>query len=314
MLTSFFGNSKPVHFLVLGGFLILAFVWSAYFVSGEARGIIPILSNILVLGATVLGLVVMDFIVSKNQLTRRNSFSIFFYTCFLAMVPVVFLQSQMLWANFFLLLALRRIISLRKESNSEKKILDAAVWITVASFFYFWSLLYFLPLLIAVVQKPNLIYKQLLIPIVGFFAVLLVNTALQILRTGSFSWFMEWHQPIDLDFSVYNSLHILIPATLILTLILFSLTNVLRKFKVVSMKEKSSYMLFFIILAISLAMSLCGTEKNGSEMVFLFAPAAILCANYIEGEDTGNSDRIESWFKELLLWSVMVLAILLLMI
>src|SRR5690554_2263794 len=111
MLTSFFGNSKPVHFLVLGGFLSPCFLWTVLLDSNGPQGSILIFSHIVVLVATVLSIIVLDFIVSKNQLTRRNSFTIFFYTCFLAMMSGVFLQPEMLWANFFLLLALRRIVS-----------------------------------------------------------------------------------------------------------------------------------------------------------------------------------------------------------
>ena len=315
MLTSFFGNSKPVHFLVLGGFLSLCFLWTVFLDSNGPQGSILIFSHIVVLVATVLSIIVLDFIVSKNQLTRRNSFTIFFYTCFLAMMSGVFLQPEMLWANFFLLLALRRIVSLRKEINSEKKILDAAVWITVASLFYFWSLLYFFPLLIAMVLKPNLTFKRLLIPLVGFFAVIIINIAFQIIRKGSFHWLWDWFEPIDFTLSVHYSPPSLVAASIILALIILSLTNMLLKFNTASLKDKSDSMMFLIIIAISFALSLSGDENNGTEMVFLFAPTAILCANFLEeGGKRITLGRKESRFKEILLWTVMLSAIVILVI
>src|SRR5690606_21793740 len=123
--------------------------------------------------------------------------SIFLYSCFTLMFPMIFLNSEILFAQIFLLLAIRRTVSLRKDTNSEKKILDAAIWITVASLFYFWSLLFFIPLWMGVARKPNLTYKQMLVPIVGFMAVFILYTAYQLLIHDSFSWFFNWKNPVD---------------------------------------------------------------------------------------------------------------------
>lgn len=311
MLTSFFGKSKPVHFLILGAFISVAFIWALFIESDVSIKANSILYSALILAVTLLSVFLLDFIVSKNHLTRRNAFAIFFYSCFMVMLPIVFLHSEILWANIFLLLALRRIISLSNDTNSEKKILDTAVWTTVASLFYFWSLLFFIPLWIAIVQKPNLTYKQMLIPIVGFFAVLLINTAYQVMVYGTFGWLFEWKQPIDLDFSAYNSVRVLIPATLVLTFLIFMWVYSLRSLTSVSLKEKSNYIIFFIVIATTLTIAMCGSNKDGSELIFLFAPTAILCANYIEGSEKlgyGKKDVTEYWFKETLLWVVALLA------
>ena len=311
MLTSFFGKSKPIHFLILGAFITFGFIWTLFIESSTDISIGDLLFKALLIGVTVLSVILLDFIVSKNHLTRRNAYSIFFYSCFIVMLPIVFLHSEILWANIFLLLALRRIISLRNDSNSEKKILDAAIWITVASLFYFWSLLFLVPLWIAVIQKPNPTYKQMLIPIVGFFAVLLLNTAYQLLMHNTFSWFLEWQQPISLDFSAYNSSKILIPATLIFGLLIWTGFYRLRYLSSVSLKERPNYWMLFIIVTAALAITLCGPHKNGSEIFFLFAPTAILCANYIEGIQSDSykeRDKVEFWFKEILLWVVVLFA------
>src|SRR5690606_16620146 len=131
-------------------------------------------------------------------------------------------QHKILLANAFLLLALRRIMSLRSDKNSSKKILDASIWITVASLFYFWSLLFFIPLFIAVFQKPNTNYKQILIPFTGFVAVLIINTAYQLLANDSLFWFADWQETISFDFSKYNSASILVPITVILAFFIWA--------------------------------------------------------------------------------------------
>lgn len=311
MLTSFFGKSKPAHFLILGAFITLGFVWSLFIGFSGAFSIGEFLVKALILAVTVLSVILLDFIVSKNHLTRRNAYSIFFYSCFVIMFPIDYLHSEILWANIFLLLALRRIISLRNDNNSEKKILDAAVWITVASLFYFWSLLFLIPLWMAVVQKPNLTYKQMLIPIVGFLAVLLLNTAYQLLMYETFSWFSGWKQLVGLDFSAYSSPKVLIPVTLILALLVWTGFHRLLHLASVPLKERPNFFMLFIIAATTLAIAVCTPEKNGSEIIFIFAPTAILCANYIEGVKSDGyreRDKVEFWFKEILLWVVVLFA------
>ena len=311
MLTSFFGKSKPVHFLILGAFITLAFLWNYFVDSDHSFDTGDFLLKLLLLAVTILSIILLDFIVGKNNLTRGNAYSIFFFSCFIVMLPIAFVHSDIIWANFFILLALRRIISLRNDNNSEKKILDAAIWITVASLFYFWSLLFFLPLWIAVIQKPNPTYKQTLIPIVGFFAVFLLNTAFQFLIFHSFSWFFDWKQSIELDFGAYNSYKILIPATLILALLVWTGFYRLQHVASISLKERPYFYMLFIIGATSIATAVFGPVKNGSEMIFLFAPTAIFCSNYIEGFKSPTykeRDKVEMWFKEILLWLVVVFA------
>src|SRR5690606_33527378 len=171
---------------------------------------------------------------------------------FLIMLPRVFLNLEIIWANFFLLLALRRIISLRKDNNSEKKILDTAIWTTLAAVFCFWSLLFFIPLWFAIIQKPNLTYKQLLIPIVGFFAVLLIHASYQIIAHDKLQWIFQLKQPINFDFSLYNSAELLIPASLILTLLVFTWLFRLRSLASLSLKERSNYLVFLLIVLTTL--------------------------------------------------------------
>lgn len=226
------------------------------------------------------------------------------------MLPVIFLQHKILLANAFLILALRRIMSLRSDTNSSKKILDASLWITLASLFYFWSLLFFIPLWIAIIQKPNSNYKQMIIPITGFMAVLIINTAYQFFVYDSFAWFFDWKKPISLDFSKYNSAAILVPVTVILGFYIWTSMYRVLRFSSVSLKEKSNYFLLLYVSITSLLVAILGPEKTGAEILFILAPVSIIAANYIENFGTDRyveKDITEFWFKEIMLWMVVIL-------
>ncbi len=310
MLTSFFGKSIPLNYLILGVFIVAGYLLGA--ISGSLVVITPYLlfvhSAFIIL--SVLIMLLLDFIIRKNHLTKTNTFAILFFTCFMVMLPVIFLQHKILLANAFLILALRRIMSLRSDKNSSKKILDASFWITIASLFYFWSLLFFIPLWIAIIQKPNSNYKQILIPFTGFAAVLIINTAYQLLINDSFAWFFNWMEPVSFDFSKYNSPSVLVPATVILAFYIWTGVYRTLRLSAVSIKEKSNYLLMLYVSLISLLTALMGPEKTGAEILFVLAPISIIAANYIEGFETDRyveKDITEFWFKEIMLWLVVVL-------
>ncbi|MDN3723119.1 DUF6427 family protein [Aequorivita sp. SDUM287046] len=310
MLTSFFGKSSPVNYLILGVFIVVGYLFGS--ISGSSLVITPYL--LFVHGAfillSVLMLLLLDFIIRKNHLTKSNTFAIFFFTCFISMLPVIFLQHNILLANAFLILALRRIMSLRSDRNSSKKILDASVWITIASLFYFWSLLFFVPLWFAIIQKPNSNYKQMLIPFTGFLAIFMMNTAYQLLMSNSFDWFFNWNKPISFDFSKYNAASVLVPATVILGFYIWTGAYRIIRLSAVSLKEKSNYLLMLYLSITSLLVALFGPQKTGAELLFVLAPVSIIAANYIEGFDTDRfmeKDMSEFWFKEIMLWLILIL-------
>ncbi len=310
MLTSFFGKSIPLNYLLLGIFIAAAYILGTITgLSSINTSILFVIHGVFII-LSVLSMLLLDFVIRKNQLTKNNSFAIFFFTCFMAMLPIIFKAHTILLANLFLLLALRRIMSLRSDTNSSKKILDASVWITVASLFHFWSLLFFIPLWIAIVQKPNSNYKQMLIPITGFLVVFLINTASQLLIYNSFEWFFNWKQPISFDFSKYNSASILVPITVILGFYIWTGVYRISKMTSIPSKHKSNHFLLFYVSIISFFVALLEPEKTGAEILFILAPVAIIAANYIENfgmKRYVKKDVTEFWFKEIMLWLVLLL-------
>ncbi len=310
MLTSFFGKSNPINYLILGVFILAGYLLEI-FSGNNASNSISIFFVYGVIGILiVVSMLLLDFIIRKNQLTKNNTFAILFFSCFLVMLPVIFLQQNILLANLFVLLSLRRIMSLRSDKNSSKKILDASIWISAASLFHFWSLLFFIPLWIAIIQKPNATYKQMLIPFIGFLAILIINTAFQLLLYDSFSWFWNWQEPISFDFSVYNAASILVPVTIILAFYVWTGVYRILKISTVQLKERPNYILLFYVSITSLFVAVTTPEKTGAELLFILAPIAIIAANYIENFETERyveRDAAEFWFKEIMLWLVVIL-------
>ena len=307
MLTSFFGNSRPVNFLLLASFILIGYLVSVLFGSELQIEVQSISAHLVLSAICVFSMLLLNFIVTKNKLTKLNTLTVLFYSSFMVMLPAVFMEDNIIAANFFLLLAFRRIVSLRKDTNSSKKILDASVWITVASLFYFWSLLFFVPLWIAILQKPNTNFKQVLIPFIGFLAVIIINIALQLLVDNSIDWIFEWKDPVSLDFSVYNTVKTLLPATVIIGLLIWAGIWKLFMLPTLPFNERSSHLLTLYIGVISLLIALATPDKTGAELLFVLAPLSIITTNYFE-KKSKKHDALEYWFKEILLWLVVVFA------
>ncbi|PKA82903.1 hypothetical protein ATE92_1043 [Ulvibacter sp. MAR_2010_11] len=300
MLTSFFGKSNPVNYLILGIFIGLGYIIAIFTGPPIEFSLQNIVAYIFGLGLCVFTMLLVDFIIRKNDLTKPNTFGILFFSCFLIMLPIIFFDRNILLSNAFLLLALRRILSLKSEKNPEKKVLDASLWISIAAFFYVYSLLFFAVLFLAILRKKHTTYKHLLIPFVGFFGVFAIATAYNYVVFGSFNWFFEFDALINFDFSAYNSVALLIPLTILVTLIIWTSIHRLYKLASVAKKDRPNYLLMLIITAAAVLMVLASPQRTGAELLFLVSPLAIIAANYVESIS-------EFWFKEVLLWLVVLL-------
>lgn len=317
MLTSFLRKSRPIHALIFASVLVLS-----YLVNGlRQEEFQSDYKALLTYGVTIfvifLLLFLLDFIIKKNDLTEKNAFGMFFFTVFGILFIDAFSYSNIVFAAVFLLLAVRRIISLDKNTRVANKILDASLWITLASLFHFWSMLFFIPLWIAIVLKSNANYKQMLMPFVGVFMIALIAIASRLLIDDSLQWFLTWDKTISLDFSAYNNPLVLIPTLLVLGLFVWTVIVGLFNKKTRTSPSATKYALLLTITFGLLAVALASAERSGAEMVFVLAPISVFVANYFEKEprkESGEKNKAVAIFKESLLWMLLLVALGLLVI
>ena len=295
MLTSFFGKSKPVNFIIVSVIIILVwFYWSLTTLEQITSGSFFKMHTAL-LFVILFTVFLLNFIIRKNNLTGINTFSVFSFGCFILLFPELFFQSKVIFANLFLLFAFRRIMSLNSGLNVEKKILDASIWITIASLFYFWCIVFFIVLFVSVFQLRSKNYKLILIPFVGVSAIIIIITALKLVFTNSFLWYLEVDTSLSLDFQNYASRPLIIPVLFLCLLLIWTLTHKLIKFSEIRLKDKSNSYLLILILIISAITILIVPNKNGAELMYIMAPLAILTSNFIEKSTL-------FWVKEMFLW------------
>lgn len=299
MLTSFFGKSTPINFLILSIYLFIGYFFATFRGTGELLTIEKIAIHLVFVGLMIFSLFLLDFMVKKNDLSRPNSYDILFFVCFIMLVPMVLTNGTLIFTNVLLLLALRRILSLYSEKNTEKKILDASLYISLACLFYFYSLFFFVVLFLAVIRKKHTTYKHLFIPIAGFLTVFVLAVTYHLVVNDSFGWFYSWKPEISLDFTGYNNITLVIGLSIIATFLLWTTFFRLIKLSSIARKERPNYLLIIVVLMVTLAMAFFSEQKTAAEFLFLMAPLAIITANYIEKIN-------EFWFRELLLWAIVI--------
>ncbi|MFD2551545.1 DUF6427 family protein [Bizionia sediminis] len=299
MISKFFKKSTPVHFVLVLLGLFVGFGIANYRLSSE----VSILWAVQKLGIFIIcfaALFVFEFFSSKNKLTQKNSYNLLFYGLFMLLMLQTLTHTKLIVAHFFILLALRRLVSLRSQKDVKKKILDAAIWISLASLFYFWSILFFVILYAALVLYVINGTKNWLIPVVGALSVGLIGCTVLILLGIPVLYFIQQiNTSISLDFSALNTRQIIIGATCYLSYFVWASVYYLFNIKNKAKNYRPSYMLILLTAIIGLLIIGIAPEKTGAEFIFLVGPLALIVTNYVEHIS-------EKWFREILIWLLIV--------
>lgn len=298
MITSIFSKSKPINFIMVAGFVIALFI-----ISNFAMLFTDVNSTLKASGRLTIAvffIFLLDFIISKNNLTKKNSYAIMTFGLLFAMFPETLKFSDLLFSNLFVLFALRRLISLQTNLHIKKKFFDAGFWIMMATLFYFWSILFFAVVIVGLIYHSKNNLKNVIIPFVGVTAVVLLLIAYNIVVYDTYVKPTNFSRFASIDYSVYNSGEFILKFTVLFTSFVWVLIYFFRTIQDKNKKLKPSLFLVAWSSVIAILIAVIAPVKNGSEFIFLFAPFSIIMANYIEVVS-------EKWFKEVFI-SLLIIA------
>ena len=300
MITSFFNKSRPIYFIIVFFIALLAFIIVRINRINEVITIDFVLKQALVLFIIFGSILLLNFIVNKNSLTNKNNYEIVLFSLFLLFITQTTNHSNVLLSNFFVLLGLRRIVSLRSSKNTKKKLFDAAFWIAVAALFNFWSVLFFVLIILSLILYTDNNIRHWIIPFLGVLSVFIICSSVSVVLYDSFFEIFNLSPGVSYDFSNYNSVQYLIAITVLLSFGVWSSIFYLQNIKKKKKALRSSFKTIILAAVIGFFIVIQAPIKNGSEFLFLFAPLAIIIANYIDIIQ-------EKWFKEIFL-AVLVIA------
>ncbi|TYB74212.1 hypothetical protein ES677_04850 [Bizionia gelidisalsuginis] len=282
MITSFFSKSKPINFLIVFLISFIALLTAVFKYESGAFTLERIVKLGLVFGVSYVSILVVDFIVTKNSLTGKSNYEILLYSLFLLLVPQVFTNQEVLFSNLLILLAIRRIVSIRTQKEVIKKLFDAGFLVALASLIYFWAALFFIVILLALFFFSEQRLKNWLVPFVGFSAVIVVAITASVVFNDTLYGYLTLAPQVDFDLSHYNSIQFMVAITVLLSFGLWSSIFYLKDLNTKTGTFKPAYKVVFVSCLVAAAILIIAPNKDGSEFVFLFAPLSVVITNYIE--------------------------------
>ncbi len=282
MISSIFGKTKPINFIILAGFLFL-FYWvvQVYLLETDFS------TNQIVLQTGVLSVLlfsvfIVDFIVQRNKLTGSNSYAIFFFTLLLVVFPETLADSNAIFCSLFLLLATRRLLSIKSLKDIKSKVFDATLWILTASLFYDWAIVYLLLVFATIyIYEPKNIRNWLIILSASFSFFMVTYAVLILSGTSNFLW---THYTFQIDYgSIYPpkwvssiKVSVFIIINLLLALWAFLALGKAGSGKIITIR------LVALSFVLGLIVNVLVLSESTYAIMITFFPSVIFICNYIE--------------------------------
>ncbi len=308
MIASVFNKSKPINFIAVFLIALLAFVMARV----EGNAIAPLtpiylLQQTFIFIGCCVTILMLSFIIYKNKLTKKNNYDILVYSVFFLMFVNTTVNVNILVSNFFVLLGLRRILSLHSQKNIKGKVFDAGLWIALAAIFYFWTLLFFILIPISLFLYHDNNFRHWLIPFIGVAAVFVIAVALSIIFYNDFFEILRLNTQVSFDFSGYKSPSYLVAITVLFSFGIWALFFYIGSIKKKQKKSRTSLKIVTLAACISFFIIIISPLKSGSEFLFVFTPLTIIITNYVESIQ-------EKLFKNLFLWVLVLVPFVLLVL
>jgi hypothetical protein len=282
MISSIFRKTKPFNYVILLTFLFVFYGVVVFLLFSTPYQQNILFEQIFSLAALLFLIFLINFVVKRNKITGPNSFVILFFTLLIVLFPEVLLDNNGIFCTFFLLLAVRKLLSIKSLIKIKLKIFDASIWIAVSSFFYDWALLYMLLVFITIYLYQPKNIRNWLIPFIGFLTVALISyVVLTLLNKQDFilnHYVFSINITSDFILEWKNSLKLLL--YILASLILFILTFFkLSKSGQVRINTMRLIAIFFFM---GLIITLLESFNEVTPILITFFPTSVFLTIYIE--------------------------------
>ncbi|MCB0371937.1 MAG: hypothetical protein KDD31_02885 [Muricauda sp.] len=281
MISSFFGKTKPINYIVLAIFLFLFYAVHIYFgLNGQnIKEIIPI--ELFKFGVLLLLVFIINQIVKTEKVTDYNSYGMLFFVLLVVAFSEELALSKVLYANFFLLLALWRLLSVKSIRNVKHKIFDASLLIAIASLFSDWSLVFIILVFVVINMYDRNNFKNWLVPFVGLATIFILTFT--ILKVSDSLSFFEEHYQFSIGFLEVGSLAEIVNVKALLFYAIILVLSILVFVRLRNVGGGKLLLLRILFLAFVLAMIMTFmTPVDESPVLITFFPATVFVVNYFE--------------------------------
>ena len=302
MITRNFRISKPYHYILIFVGLIGVFLFQRLKDHSGIQSVDFVIESVAFL-FFLASIFLVVFIITKNKLTQKNSFAALYFFIFISLIPQTLADHKIIIANGFILLSYRRIFSLETKLNMKKKYFDAALWLSIATLFYVWSILYFIPLLATIILRPNDWVKHLLVLVFGAgSAGLLVYLFASVFGTPP-SFLMFYPTKVNLGLFSHTPEVMKVSLAIISVMTIGSVLSLFSPLILKNSKSRNNFIVLFLMLFTGLSISLLAVNMFVENMLFVIFPLAVIMANFTQHQR-------RSWLSDLFLIVLLCLVLL----
>lgn len=295
MLSVRFENTKPITFIIV---LLALLIGDGLFQFKILQLPLSDVSHLTVLMSTFvlffLSLLLLHQIDRWNELTdTKNCYSIAFFSIFVVLFPTLFDKVKLVGANLLIIVALWRVLTLKTGDGIPQKLFDTSLLIICAGLLHPWALIFLLNIWISLLFYGAEKRRYWFIPLLAIITVSILLGAILLILQEPF--------PIDdftnlitsdinnlLNFSSHSIATTIAVCSLALLLLVALAVYYFR-----SVYHSISSLVVIQFLWIGLIVVFLSKE-----VIYTFAPIAILFALYVE--------KIRVWWlKEIVLWSLL---------
>lgn len=295
MIANVFSKTRPINYLLIGFLIIISFFSQIISENKLIFNWSNIVNQSLFLFLIIASTILVNFISLKNNLTKNNTYAALLFFIFTLFFPSIFENKNILISNFLLLLALRRLISLKSMISTKEKIFDASFWIFLSALFHFWSIFYIILVFISIILDVSRDLKNWLIPFIALLTVTILFFLFNEILDNTLYERLINKTYVGFNFSYFDNIYqnLAIAIFTSISLLLFSSFVMGMNKKLLNMQTSYKKILFSFVLGVCIF--ILSANKNNGYLAFSLAPLAIIGANFIE-------DLKTNWVKETTLY------------
>jgi hypothetical protein len=185
-------------------------------------------------------------------------------------------------ANFFILLALRRLFSLQTSKSQKEKIFDASLWVFVASLFHFWSILFIILVFISILFHTARDYRTWFLPFIAFFVSMVVLLFFDLVFDANNVGKLIANSVSDFEVNYFINNYQNLALSLFAPISLFFIANLGLTISNRPIILHSTYKKIIAAFFIGLLVFVFSPNKSNEILIFTFVPLAFAMTIFVE--------------------------------
>jgi hypothetical protein len=292
MITTIFSKSRPFNYVLVTVLLIVCFFLYQLKSTEWLQAAGAVAQKAFLLSLLIASLFISNFITKKNGLSKDNTYPFLFFFIFLILFPTTLGNPNLIISNFFIILALRRLISLQSLVAPKEKIFDASMWIFLAALFHFWSILFIGLVFVSIALHVARDYRNWILPYIALFTITTLCAVFVLIYDTSLLAHLLDGAIVSFDFNYFTNKYQNIAISIYAAITALFLFSQIVAFPSKPLVHHNSYKKIIIAFFLGFIIYLVSPDKNNSILIYTFMPLAVMATSYFEGKKIKWSQEI----------------------